>query len=146
VEVAVSERASGSKLKDPVQRHLVGRRTEHRVPLKYGVECQGVSGRHDGELIDLSRHGALLTFLNPAFQAADDLALVATAKRLCQEFKTRMLLRFQGRTVALNAKLVRTTRDQRARRTVVACTFDRALSVRECRLLRVRLLDPNHQP
>ena len=129
---------SRSDARDRIGRHVLERRSEARVPLKYGVECEGASGRHDGELLDLSQHGALLAFMNPRFQAADDLALVAAAERLSHEFGVRMLVRFQGPAVALNARLVRTARDAQSRRTVVACVFDRPLSARECRLLRVR--------
>jgi hypothetical protein len=130
----------------PIERHLLGRRGEGRVQLKHLVECQGVQGRHPGQLLDLSRKGALLTMFDDRFQAPRDVDLVVVAERLNAEFGKRITVRFVKAAVVLNASLVRVARAPMRGHTVVACAFDRDLTVRERRLLGLDLSEKNQLP
>jgi hypothetical protein len=131
---------------DPIDKHLLGRRSEGRVPVQHALECQGGRARHQAQLLDLSRNGARFTLLNPSFQAVDDDALVSTAERLSAEFGQRLTIRFVRHAIAINASLVRAARDPENGRTVVACSFVRALSPRECRLLQLDHTERNQPP
>lgn len=130
----------------PIEKHLLGRRGEGRLPLKHLVECQGATGRHRGQLLDLSRQGALLTLHDTRFHAPEDAELVVVAERLNAEFGKRLTVRFLKGSVVLNASLVRAARDPVKGRTVVACLFDRSLNVRERRLLALDVSEKNQLP
>jgi hypothetical protein len=122
----------------PREADKLGRRRQRRVPAQHLVELQGSAGRHQARLLDLSPTGALLTFVERAFNADDARSTLAVAARIDDEFGEGLVVRFVGKALVAHARVVHTTQGAEPGQTVVGLAFEPELTEKQRAALRLR--------
>jgi len=111
------------------------KREADRFAKIYYVEVHGRRGMYRGMIFNVSRTGALLTIVDPAFDAtveSGDLGLVGL--RVASIFGEGMHIRFRDESVRVEAEVVRLTEGQQGGEWTfcLGCRFLRELTPTEC--------------
>jgi hypothetical protein len=119
-----------------ILRLFSGRRRGRRVAAEFAVDCHGRRGRYRGQIVNVSRVGALIGLRHRSFRAREA-GLLAIVARVHAAFPKGLSLRVAHPKVALRARVVRVAHETTERYVLLGCEFQRPLSSRECELLGV---------